>query len=135
MKKILMTLAAVLCCTMTTTVLTACGGDDEPTYSTSYHYRVHFDSYLWQCDVTEYHQVQDAFDQAVGDVPGTVNKVYSTPQDEEMKAKCEAVKKRFSNLTSDYMKFELQRIMSNSAKPAEEAKIVIAVYELGKSVQ
>lgn len=29
MKKILMTLAAVLCCWVTTTVFTACGGDDE----------------------------------------------------------------------------------------------------------
>ncbi len=29
MKKILMTLAAVLCCTMTTTVFTACSGNDE----------------------------------------------------------------------------------------------------------
>ena len=29
MKKILMTLAAVLCCTMTTTVFTACGSDDD----------------------------------------------------------------------------------------------------------
>ena len=31
MKKILMTLAAVLCCTMTTTVFTACGSDDDNT--------------------------------------------------------------------------------------------------------
>ena len=31
MKKYLMTLAAVLCCAMTTTVFTACGDDDEPT--------------------------------------------------------------------------------------------------------
>ena len=29
MKKILMTLAAVLCCAMTTTVFTACGSDDD----------------------------------------------------------------------------------------------------------
>ena len=31
MKKILMTLAAVLCCSMTTTVFTACGSDDDNT--------------------------------------------------------------------------------------------------------
>ena len=31
MKKILMTLAAVLCCAMTTTVFTACGSDDDNT--------------------------------------------------------------------------------------------------------
>ena len=31
MKKFMMTLAAVLCCAMTTTVLTACGGDDKDT--------------------------------------------------------------------------------------------------------
>ena len=29
MKKILMTLAAVLCCAMTATVFTACGSDDD----------------------------------------------------------------------------------------------------------
>ena len=135
MKKILMTLAAVLCCTMITTVFTACGGDDT-SYSTSYHYRVHFASYLTQCDYTEYHEVQNAFDVAVGDVGGeTINKVYHTPQDEEMKAKCEAVKNKYNNLKSNYMKFELLRISSNSSNPTVEAKDVIAIYELGSSVQ
>jgi hypothetical protein len=136
MKKILMTLAAVLCCAMTTTVFTACGGDDDTSYSTTYHYRVHFASYLTQCDITEYHEVQNAFDVAVGDVGGeTINKVYHTPQDEEMKAKCEAVKKQYNNLKSNYMKFELLRISSNSSNPTVEVKDVIAIYELGNSVQ
>jgi len=136
MKKIMMTLAAVLCCAMTMTVFTACSSDDETSYSTTYHYRVHLISYLTQCDITEYHEVQNAFDVAVGDVGGeTINKVYYTPKDEEMKAKCEAVKNKYKNLKSNYMKFELLRISSYSSNPTFEVKDVIAIYELGSSVQ
>ena len=76
-----------------------------------------------------------AFDVAVGDVSETVNKVYYTPQDEEMKAKCEAVKNKYNNLKSNYMKFELLRISSNSSNPTVEVKDIIAIYELGNSVQ
>ena len=131
-----MTLAAVLYCAMTTTVFTSCNNDDETSYSTTYRYRVHLISYLSQCDITEYHEVQNAFDVAVGDVGGeTINKVYNTPQDDAMKAKCEAVKKQYNNLKSNYMKFELLRISSNSSNPTVEAKDVIAIYELGSSVQ
>ena len=136
MKKVFKTMLVLLCGLVVTMGFVACGGDDEPTYSTSYHYRVHFDSYLSQCDIDEYHEIQEAFNQAVGDVGGeNVNKVYNTPQDEAMKANCEAVKSRYSNIKSSYMKFELLRITSNTASPAVELKDVIAIYELGQSVK
>ena len=47
MKKFVMTLAAVLCCAMTMTVFTACGGDDDDTpeapVTGAYQYWVEFD--------------------------------------------------------------------------------------------
>ena len=43
MKKILMTLAAVLCCAMTTTVFTACGSDDDDSTKT-FSYGIYFDN-------------------------------------------------------------------------------------------
>ena len=80
--------------------------------------------------------IDGAVNVAVGDVGGeTINRVYNTPQDEEMKAKCEAVKNKYNNLKSNYMKFELLRISSNSSNPTVEVKDVIAIYELGNSVQ
>jgi hypothetical protein len=36
MKKILMTLAAVLCCAMTAITFTACGDDDDTNYPATY---------------------------------------------------------------------------------------------------
>ena len=135
MNRVIKNMFVLMCGLVMTMGFVACS-DDEPTYSNSYHYRVQFASWAWQCDLTERAVVQEAFNQAVGNVGGeTVNKVYNSPQDEAMKAKCEAVKSRYTNLTSEYMKFELLRVMSNSSNPAAEVKEVIAVYELGKSVQ
>ena len=52
-----------------------------------------------------------------------------------MKAKCEAVKNKYKNLKSNYMKFELLRISSYLSNQTIEVKDVIAIYELGNSVQ
>lgn len=134
MKKIFKTMFVLMCGLVMTMGFVSCS--KEESHSTSYHYRVNFVSYIWDCDYTEKTVIQEAFNVAVGDIGGeTVNKVYDSPQDEAMKAKCEAVKNKYTNLKSNYMKFELVRHTSNTATPGVEQKDVIAYYELGKSVQ
>lgn len=130
--RLIAALAAVLCCVLSTTVFTACG-DDEITYTDSYRYKVEIASSLLHFDFNEYKTVQEAFDRAVGDVGGTVNKVYSTPQDESMKSKCEAVKSQYANIKSTYMKFNLCRIKSSTDPNIADTGEIIATYELGQA--
>ena len=57
MKKILMTLAAVLCCAMTTTVFTACNNDDEnEPREYTYDISLDFNYYTWTDDGMNYNE-------------------------------------------------------------------------------
>lgn len=136
MKKFLMTLAALLCCVMTTTVLTACGDEDTPT---TYRYQVALDKrssqYVDQVlyNATEEKEVLDALNQAIK-YDGTVYTHYSEKQDDLMKAACEAVKKAYADKVpnSIYMKFDLYRIDSEAGQ--SEMAEIIGSYELGQAL-
>jgi len=135
MKKILMTLTAILCCVMTTAVLTAC--DDEDT--TTYRYQIALDlrssKYVDKdlYDATEEQKVLDALNQAIK-YDGTIYKHYSDRQDELMKAACEAVKEAYADKVpnSIYMKFDLYRVDSEGGK--SEMAEIIGSYELGQAL-
>lgn len=135
MKKILMTLTAILCCVMTTAVLTAC--DDEDT--TTYRYQIALDlrssKYVDKdlYDATEEQKVLDALNQAIK-YDGTIYKHYSDRQDELMKAACEAVKEAYADKVpnSIYMKFDLYRVDSEAGK--SEMAEIIGSYELGQAL-
>lgn len=136
MKKFLMTLAALLCCVMTTTVFTACGDEDTPT---TYRYQVALDKrssqYVDQVlyNATEEKEVLDALNQAIK-YDGTVYTHYSEKQDDLMKAACEAVKKAYADKVpnSIYMKFDLYRIDSEAGQ--SEMAEIIGSYELGQAL-
>ena len=136
MKKFLMTLAALLCCVMTTTVFTACGDEDTPT---TYRYQVALDKrssqYVDQVlyNATEEKDVLDALNQAIK-YDGTVYTHYSEKQDDLMKAACEAVKKAYADKVpnSIYMKFDLYRIDSETGQ--SEMAEIIGSYELGQAL-
>lgn len=136
MKKFLMTLAALVCCVMTTTVFTACGDEDTPT---TYRYQVALDKrssqYVDQVlyNATEEKEVLDALNQAIK-YDGTVNTHYSEKQDDLMKAACEAVKKAYADKVpnSIYMKFDLYRIDSEAGQ--SEMAEIIGSYELGQAL-
>ena len=136
MKKFLMTLAALVCCVMTTTVFTACGDEDTPT---TYRYQVALDKrssqYVDQVlyNATEEKEVLDALNQAIK-YDGTVYTHYSEKQDDLMKAACEAVKKAYADKVpnSIYMKFDLYRIDSEAGQ--SEMAEVIGSYELGQAL-
>lgn len=136
MKKFLMTLAALLCCVMTTAVFTACGDEDTPT---TYRYQVALDKrssqYVDQVlyNATEEKEVLDALNQAIK-YDGTVYTHYSEKQDDLMKAACEAVKKEYADKVpnSIYMKFDLYRIDSEAGQ--SEMAEIIGSYELGQAL-
>ena len=136
MRKFLMTLAALICCVMTTTVFTACGDEDTPT---TYRYQVALDKrssqYVDQVlyNATEEKEVLDALNQAIK-YDGTVYTHYSEKQDDLMKAACEAVKKAYADKVpnSIYMKFDLYRIDSEAGQ--SEMAEVIGSYELGQAL-
>ena len=136
MKKFLMTLAALLCCVMTTAVFTACGDEDTPT---TYRYQVALDKrssqYVDQVlyNTTEEKDVLDALNQAIK-YDGTVYTHYSEKQDDLMKAACEAVKKAYADKVpnSIYMKFDLYRIDSEAGQ--SEMAEIIGSYELGQAL-
>ena len=136
MKKFLMTLAALLCCVMTTTVFTACGDEDTPT---TYRYQIALDKRSSQFvdqilyNATEEKDVLDALNQAIK-YDGTVYTHYSEKQDDLMKAACEAVKKAYADKVpnSIYMKFDLYRIDSEAGQ--SEMAEIIGSYELGQAL-
>lgn len=136
MKKFLMTLAALLCCVMTTAVFTACGDEDTPT---TYRYQIALDKRSSQFvdqilyNATEEKEVLDALNQAIK-YDGTVYTHYSEKQDDLMKAACEAVKKAYADKVpnSIYMKFDLYRIDSEGGN--SEMAEIIGSYELGQAL-
>lgn len=136
MKKFLMTLAALLCCVMTTAVFTACGDEDTPT---TYRYQIALDKRSSQFvdqilyNATEEKEVLDALNQAIK-YDGTVYTHYSEKQDDLMKAACEAVKKAYADKVpnSIYMKFDLYRIDSEAGQ--SEMAEIIGSYELGQAL-
>lgn len=136
MKKFLMTLAALVCCVMTTAVFTACGDEDTPT---TYRYQVALDKrssqYVDQVlyNAMEEKEVLDALNQAIK-YDGTVYTHYSEKQDDLMKAACEAVKKAYADKVpnSIYMKFDLYRIDSEAGQ--SEMAEIIGSYELGQAL-
>lgn len=136
MKKFLMTLAAFVCCVMTTAVFTACGDEDTPT---TYRYQIALDKRSSQFvdqvlyNATEEKEVLDALNQAIK-YDGTVYTHYSEKQDDLMKAACEAVKKAYADKVpnSIYMKFDLYRIDSEAGQ--SEMAEIIGSYELGQAL-
>lgn len=136
MRNFLMTLAALVCCVMTTAVFTACGDEDTPT---TYRYQVALDKrssqYVDQVlyNATEEKDVLDALNQAIK-YDGTVYTHYSEKQDDLMKAACEAVKKAYADKVpnSIYMKFDLYRIDSEAGQ--SEMAEIIGSYELGQAL-
>lgn len=136
MKKILMTLAALVCCVMTTAVFIACDDEDTPT---TYRYQIALDKrssqYVDQIlyNAREEKEVLNALNVAIK-YDGTMYKHYSEKQDDLMKAACEAVKNAYADKVpnSVYMKFDLYRIDSEAGQ--SEMAEIIGSYELGQAL-
>ena len=128
MKKILMTMAAVLCCWATSTVFTSCSAEEDN--PTTYRYEVkQVEAARLYGD--EARQLQTAFNNAIG-TDGKVYTYHKENQDSQMKSACDAVKKRYTDIKSVYLKYELVRIASAVDRP--DVSTVIATYEFGDAL-
>jgi hypothetical protein len=133
MKKILMTLAAVLCCAMTTTVFTACDSDDNVTYKKTYMYEVKLDTQVSVGSSDEAKTILDAFNNAL-EVNSNVYNTFESPKDKDMKSKCDAVSKQFTNVKSAYLVYNLYRVTLDPTPGASELKESIATYQFGQAL-
>lgn len=128
MRKTLMTLAAAFCCA-STLMFNAC----KPNYPTTYMYQVKQDKTLLCYDMTEAATVQSEFDRAVGS-DGCTYKTYKSQQDEQMKAACEEVQKRYANAKSVYLKYDLYRTAATAEPGVEDKEELLATYEMGQAL-
>lgn len=99
---------------------------------TSYAYKVQLDSSLGNCISNEMDAIQNAFDKAVG-YDGNAYLSHESPIDDEIKAACEAVKAKYANVQSVYLKYKLYRI---TKKPAsnEATQDFLDSYEIGRAL-
>ena len=134
MKKILMTLAAVLCCAMTTTVFTACGDENltpESSVAGAYQYWVELDmmsSYGYY--QTEASTLKNSLNLAVGLDGNIYKKTYFSNQDKQMKAACEEVVAQYPNLQSLLLTFKLYGNNGVAGQTVE-----VAGLKAGKSLE
>ena len=135
MKKIMMTIAAVLCCAMTTEVFTACGDDDvtTPPAAGKYKYWVEINSLDNEVyDYTEAIAIQKVLNKAVGlNEYNVYEKTYNSRKDAEMKAACEAVLKQYTDTKSLYLSYVLMTNDGEFGKNVAVAQLVggRSVYE------
>ena len=121
-----MTFAAVLCCTMTTTLFTACG-DDETGYPATYKYDVVVAEAFFNSEqYSEVKTVEAAFKHAIG-ADASYYEMLKNPKDAEMKAECEAVRKQYENTVQfPYLKLGLVRTTATAEPGKVDEKDTIA---------
>ena len=130
MKKI--TLFAAICCA-SAMLFTACESGSSVNYPTSYSYEVGQDIQYLYYDPYEAAEIQTAFNKAIGN-NGDIIEAHKAPQDEQMKAACEEVKKQHADAKSIYLKYDLYRI-TDSAEPGVEKKSeIIGSYIMGQAL-
>ena len=117
---------ACLCCLLMVTLFTSCN-EKEPTYIQSHYYNVILQRSIGP-DYNELREIQNAFDQAVG-INGEYHPGYSSMVDDDMKAACEAVQSRYSNINSIYLVYKLVR-----TSPDAKSTDTIGVYPLGRAL-
>lgn len=132
MKKTLMTLAAVLCCTLTTTLLSSCNKGDDVNYIKGYAYEIS-DGAIVGNKNNEYRTILNALNQAIG-YNGNMYESHPSIIDDQMIAACDAVKARFTDVQSTYLSFPLVRVTLDPAPGADYVRETIATYTFGKAL-
>ena len=129
-----MTLAAVVCCWVTTTVFTACGDDNLTSTSPvagPYQYYVEFDmTSSYGYNDAEVSTLRNALNKAVGLNGQIYEKTYFSNQDSQMKAACESVLAQYPNIQSLLLSFNLY---GNDGVAGRA--LVVANLKAGKSLK
>lgn len=126
MKKTLMTLAVVFCCTLIAVMLTSC--EKETINKRGYTYDVEAGWWV-ERNQAEHNAIVSAIEQILGN-EGTTLHVYYDLQDERIKSSCEALKDQYSNLQSTLLTYFIIR---TTAEGSDIWRDTIATYFFGRA--
>ena len=121
-----------ICCA-SAMLFTACESGSSVNYPTSYSYEVGQDIQYLYYDPYEAAEIKTAFNKAIGN-NGDIIEAHKAPQDEQMKAACEEVKKQHADAKSIYLKYDLYRITSSSEPGVEKKSEIIGSYIMGQAL-
>ena len=127
MKKNLMTLAAVFCCTFTAMMFSSC--EKEEFNKKAYCYEVGTGWWV-EPNQSEYEAIFNAIEQILGN-NGNILHTYYDLQDERIKSSCEALKTQYSNLQSTLLTYFIIR---NTDDASGRIKDTVATYFFGRAV-
>ena len=126
MKKNLMTLAAIFCCSLTILLFTSC--EEEVINKKGYCYEVGTGWFV-ERNQSEHNAIVSAINQILGN-EGNRLEQYSSIQDDRIKEACEALKTQYSNLQSTLLTYFIIR---NTDDASGRTKDTIATYFFGRA--
>lgn len=126
MKKTLMTLAAVFCCSLTAVMFSSC--EKETINKRGYTYDVETGWWV-ERNQAEHNAIVNSINQILGN-EGTTLHVYYDLQDERIKNSCEALKTQYSNLQSTLLTYFIIR---TTTEGSDIWKDTVATYFFGRA--
>lgn len=127
MKKTLMTLAAVFCCSLTAVMFSSC--EKETINKKGYCYEVNTGWFV-ERNQSEHNAIVNAINHILGN-EGDRLETYSSIQDDRIKAACEALRSQFSDLQSVLLTYFIIR---NTDDASGRTKDTIGTYFFGRAV-
>lgn len=127
MKKTLMTLAVVFCCSLTAVMFSSC--EKETINKKGYCYEVNTGWFV-ERNQSEHNAIVNAINHILGN-EGDRLETYSSIQDDRIKAACEALRSQFSDLQSVLLTYFIIR---NTDDASGRTKDTIGTYFFGRAV-
>lgn len=127
MKKTLMTLAVVFCCSLTAMMFSSC--EKETINKKGYCYEVNTGWFV-ERNQSEHNAIVNAINHILGN-EGDRLETYSSIQDDRIKAACEALRSQFSDLQSVLLTYFIIR---NTDDASGRTKDTIGTYFFGRAV-
>lgn len=122
-----MTLAAILCCSLTAVMFTSC--EEETINKKGYCYEVETGWWV-ERNQAEHNAIVSAIDHILGN-EGDRLKMYSSIQDDQIKEACEALRSQYSDLQSVLLTYYIIR---NTNEGSERWRDTVATYFFGRAV-
>lgn len=122
-----MTLAAILCCSLTAVMFTSC--EEETINKKGYCYEVETGWWV-ERNQDEHNAIVSAINNILGN-EGDRLKMYSSIQDDQIKEACEALRSQYSDLQSVLLTYYIIR---NTDNESGRRKDTVATYFFGRAV-
>ncbi len=122
-----MTLAAILCCSLTAVMFSSC--EEEIINKKGYAYEVNTGWWV-EANQAEHNAIDNAINQILGN-EGDRLEVYSSVQDDRIKEACEALRNQYSDLESVLLTYHIIR---NTNEGSNRWKDTVVTYFFGRAV-